>query len=590
MKRRLLLWRVYPYYLLIIVAALALTALFAAGEMRRLYINGLAEELEAHARLVVRQLKPLLADSTATSVDHECKELAGLSDTRITVIDTTGAVLGDSEKDPRTMENHGSRPEIAVAFTGATGMQTRFSNSLQITMIYVAIPIESDGRIVGVVRTSRPITNVEGAMSTLYGRIAVGGLLVAGLAMLMSFVVMRRLTRPLRELQEGARRFARGDLALKLPVPDTAEIAALAVAMNRMAAQLDARMRAVAQERNEREAILSSMAEGVLALDTNEKIASMNQAAARLLNLDALSATGRPVRDVLRSTALYDLIDDTFKSLRAEEREMSFPAVSERRLLVHGAALRDAAGERCGTVLVFNDITRLKKLESIRREFVANVSHELKTPITAIIGSVETLQSHSADSPEDTARFLDMIAKHSDRLNSLVDDLLTIARLESEAERDEIVLTRDRISDVLEAAVQACREIAAQKQVTIDCDCDDSFEADIHPTQLEQAVTNLIDNAIKYSDAGSTVAVAASEEGDEVVISVQDQGCGIESKHLPRLFERFYRVDRARSREAGGTGLGLAIVKHIVLAHKGHITVDSTPGAGSTFRIHLPRP
>ncbi|MCK4857270.1 MAG: PAS domain-containing protein [candidate division Zixibacteria bacterium] len=589
MKRRKLLWKVYPYYFIIIVISLVLTALYASHEIHRTYVDEITRTLEVRARLVDRQLRHLLLESDTTVLDRQCKELGRLSNTRITVVDADGVVLGDSDEDPQSMENHGNRPEIMRAYTGEVGVETRFSNTLQRTMMYVAVPVEENGEIVGVVRTSYAVTTVKQTLGALYGKFVVSGIIITIIATIVSLVVFRQLTRPLKELQEGAERFARGDLALKLPVPDTEEIAALAKSMNRMAAELDARIRTIVQERNERETILASMSEGILALDTHEKIVTLNRMAADFLGLHLEQAPGKLIHEVVRIADLHDFIEKCFSSHNVVEMEITLPGKTERCLQVRGTVLNDVSGNCAGVVLVFSDITRMKKLENIRRDFVANVSHELKTPITAITASVETLLDDDGDSQQNNRRFLEMIARHADRLNSLVEDLLSLARLEAESERGDVNLTRNRLTDILESSVQACREQSIHYNTTITLTCGSDLEANLNPVQLEQAVTNLIDNAIKYSDAGATVSVDASISGDEIIISVQDQGCGIEEKHLPRLFERFYQVDKARSRKAGGTGLGLAIVKHVALAHGGRVSVDSSPGVGSAFRIHIPR-
>lgn len=588
MNRRKLLWKVFPYYFVIIVISLVLTALYASREMRHMYINEIASTLEMHARLIDRQLRQLLLKSDISSLDRLCKEFGELSDTRITVVDAEGVVLGDSDEDPQTMENHGVRPEIMQAYTDQAGAATRYSNTLQMTMMYVAVPIIEKGEIVGVVRTSLPVSAIESTLGTFYYNVAITGVLIILLAAVISIVVFRRLTRPIRELQKGAEQFARGNLKLKLPIADTEEIAALAKSMNRMAEQLDTRIRTIVEQRNEREAIFSSMSEGVLALNAKEHIVALNQVAADILGVDIEESPGKSIHDVVRIAALYDFIGKAFNDPGTVETEITLPGETERCLQAHGTALKDTSGNRVGVVLVFNDITRLKKLENIRRDFVANVSHELKTPITAITGSAETLLDGALENHEDSRRFLKMIIRHSDRLNNLIEDLLSLSRLESESERGDIKLSRSRITDILESAVQACHDKSMAQKVAITCSCDSSLEADINPLQLEQAVINLIDNAVKNSSPGTTVSIDTAISNDEIVITVKDEGCGIESKHLPRLFERFYRVDKARSREAGGTGLGLAIVKHIALSHGGRVSVESTPGKGSTFHIHIP--
>jgi two-component system phosphate regulon sensor histidine kinase PhoR len=557
--------------------------------MQSIHINEITLTLENRANLIGRQLRDEILEFDLSAIDKQCKEYGRLTNTRITIVDTNGVVLGDSDKDPLNMENHGSRPEMVQAFGGHLGTAARFSNTLQLKMKYVAVPVKENSNVIAVVRTSLPVSNIEKTLNTFYLNVAISGILIIILALIVSIVVFRRLTRPLEELQLGAERFADGHLQFKLPVSDIEEIATLATSMDRMAKQLDARIRTIVEQRNEREAILSSMSEGVLALDANECIVSLNRTAAYFLDIDIESVTGKSIHGVARISDLHRLIEMTSNSNETVEMELVLPGQKERYLQAHGTVLNDTSGKRIGIVLVFNDITRLKKLENIRRDFVANVSHELKTPITAITGSAETLLDDPIDNPEDSRRFLKMIARHSERLNNLVDDLLTLARLESESDRDGIEFSRNKIADVLNSSIHVCRERGNAHNVTITCSCDSNIEVKINIRQLEQSVVNLIDNAIKYSEAGSEVTVKAEISGDEIVISVEDQGCGIESKHLPRLFERFYRVDKARSREVGGTGLGLAIVKHVAITHEGRVSVDSTPGKGSTFRIHLPK-
>ncbi|MDY7001541.1 MAG: ATP-binding protein, partial [Thermodesulfobacteriota bacterium] len=262
---------------------------------------------------------------------------------------------------------------------------------------------------------------------------------------------------------------------------------------------------------------------------------------------------------------------------------------NERFLHGHGTTLKDAKGERIGALIVLNDVTRLRKLENIRRDFVANVSHEIKTPITAIKGFVETLEHGGVEKPEDAERFLGIIKKHVDRLEALVEDILTFSRVERETEEEKAVLSEHLVRDVLQSALQACELAAKAKDIRFEMACGENMLAKMEAGLLEQALVNLLDNAVKYSGEASVVRVEAEQTGSETIIRVVDQGCGIEKRHLPRLFERFYRVDKARSREKGGTGLGLAIVKHIVQAHDGRVEVESLPGKGSTFSLHLPR-
>ncbi|MBD3258926.1 PAS domain-containing protein, partial [candidate division GN15 bacterium] len=356
----------------------------------------------------------------------------------------------------------------------------------------------------------------------------------------------------------------------------------------RMASQLQERIRTIVEQRNEQNAVLSSMIEGVVAIDSRERVINLNKAAAAMFEIDQEWARNRSIQEVMRNVDLHGFASRALNSLEPIEAEITLPGNEERYLHVHGTVLRDASGERTGGVIVMNDITRLKRLENIRRDFVANVSHELKTPITSIRGFVETLLDGAMNQPHDAWRFLKIIIKQTNRLNAIVEDLLSLSRIEKETESREIELSRYELFPILTGAVQSCEARASARKIRVTLACDRDITATVNARYLEQAVINLIDNAIKYSESNSEVRVSAEVDNGGVAVRVSDEGCGIAPEHLSRLFERFYRVDKARSREVGGTGLGLAIVKHIALAHRGQVTVDSTPGEGSTFTIHLP--
>ena len=589
MKRRKLFWHLYPYLFVIIIISLILTAIYVSHEMRNIHIDEISRTLEDRASLLAVQLRDLISDRDIVRIDSLCKEYGRLTDTRITVIDTDGNVLGDSDENPLHMENHGTRPEMVIAYEGTTGFATRFSNTLQKNMKYVAFPVKINGSIEGVNRTSLSVSGIEETLKKFYQGVAIGGLVIILLAALISFIVFRRFTNPLGELQKGAEKFANGELDYKLHPSNVNEIASLVESMNRMADELNLRIRTIVEQRNEREAIFSSMTEGILALDAKQNIVTINKAAAIFFDYNPDDVIGRPIYETLRITDLHRLVDETSPSKTTIEKEMKLPGKSEKYLQAHGTPLSDVAGNRIGIVLVFNDITKLKKLENIRRDFVANVSHELKTPLTTILGSAETLLETKIDKAEDSKRFLTMIVKHSERLNSLVDDLLTLARLESETGEDIIELSRYKLVEVLNSSITLCKSKSETYEIQLKSECDESLSANINFRQIEQAITNLIDNAIKFSQSGDSILMKAKSKDNEIIISVEDQGIGIESKHLPRLFERFYRVDSGRSRDMGGTGLGLAIVKHIALSHGGRVSVESTLHKGSIFNIHLPQ-
>ena len=587
-KKKRLLWQLYPTYIIIIVVSLLAATWFASRTLKQFYHEQSASDLKARAFILKSQILEHLSPLDAQAIDRLCKKAGGQATTRITVILPSGKVIGDSEKDPTTMDNHVDRPEVIQALSGQTGISTRYSRTLEKEMMYVAIPLKRDYQMVGLVRTSVPLTPIDEAMKSIQTKIALGGLLIAVLAAILSLVVSRRISRPIEEIRKGAECFAQGDFECRLPVSGSEELGSLSETMNQMAIELQHRINSMREQRNELEAVLSSMVEGVIALDKEERVISINQAAAQMFETNPSSAQGRSIQEVVRNSDLQNFVKNALSSTEPVERDIVLYSDGERIINGHSTVLNDAGGDRIGALIVLNDVTRLRRLENIRRDFVANVSHEIKTPITAIKGFVETLRDAAMTNGKEADRFLAIVQKHVDRLDAIIEDLLSLSRIEEDVETEEIVLEEGRIRDVLVTAIQVCQVKAGPKNIRVELSCSEDLKAKINPPLLEQAVVNLLDNAIKYSEEESEVQVEAKKVDDKILINVRDQGCGIDKKHLSRLFERFYRVDKARSRKMGGTGLGLAIVKHITQAHGGHVTVESIPERGSTFSLHLP--
>lgn len=587
MRHRTLLWQLFPSYLIIIILSIIAVTGVIVHSMKEFYLEQNARELEARAVLVRSHLFNLNFVNDAARIDSLCKQLGNQSATRITVILQSGDVIGDTDEDPTKMENHAHRPEVQEALAGRVGTATRFSHTLYETMMYVAIPVENNGQIVGVVRTAFAVTAIEHAFASIYTKILLGGALIVVLAALVSLYLSRRISAPLVRMKQAAVYFMKGDFAHRLPIGATEEIGELARTMNEMAAQLDDKVRMIVGQRNEREAILSSMVEGVVAFDNTERVISINRAAALMLDVNPQQITGKYVQESIRHIDIQRFAGKILETGMEQEDEIRIDADGPRVFQLHGAPLRDDKDQNLGAVIVLHDMTRLDRLETIRRDFVANVSHELRTPITSIKGFVETLRDGAIHRPDDATRFLDIIARQSDRLNSIINDLLALSELEQSGQR-ELRLERTPLRGLLEEAITVCESKARRRDVGLRLQCDEKLEAKANAPLLEQAIVNLIDNAIKYSEAKGSVDISGAVDGNRVVISVRDYGCGIEKMHWGRLFERFYRVDKARSRELGGTGLGLSIVKHIVLAHNGEIKVESTPGKGSTFFIYIP--
>lgn len=587
-KRKKLIWRLFPSYLLITLLSLIAVSWYATSSLRQFYIDQTQSDLEARAHLLEQQITQYLAPLKPEAVDAFCKDAGKLAATRITVILPSGVVIGDSREEPRHMDNHARRPEVAAALSGQTGTSIRRSATLQQRMMYVAIALKSGSQIDAVVRTSLPVTAVFNVLTGIRIKIAIGGLLIAIIAAGISLVISRQYSRPVEKLKQGADRFARGELEHHLAPPDSEELAALADAMNQMAQQLHNRIQTIESQRRELETVLSSMVESLFAVDRNENMISLNLAAARWFRTDARKVQGRSIQEVVRDLALLQFVTDALKYPERMERDITVHQNGEHVLNVKSSPLLDANRVRQGTLVIFNDVTQLRRLENLRRDFVANVSHEIRTPLTAIKGFVETLHTGGVDDPEESARFLGIVRRHVDRLDSIIEDLLCLSRIEQDDNAQTLQLKMQPVKEVFATAIQICRSKAEQKQIAINPMCPDGFQAKFDASLLEQAVVNLLDNAIKYSDAGSAIELQAARIEGRVHISVRDQGIGIAKKHLPRLFERFYRVDKARSRKLGGTGLGLAIVKHIAKAHGGSISVESKLGQGSIFTLELP--
>lgn len=590
MKKRpkRLLWRLYPSYLFITLFALLAVSWYSSITMKDFFLRQKVDELETRALLFKELFSSFMSFEKPYEINQFCKKIGSHSGVRITVIIPSGKVVADSVEDPDRMENHGRRPEIIRALNGNIGDAIRHSSTLQERMLYVAIPVEKEDSIVAVIRTSMSLAVIDATFEAIIYKIIGVGVLVAFLAAGISFLVSRRLSLPLERMTQGAQLFAKGELSHRLYIPKTLEMANLAVALNQMANQLDERIKSVIKHRNELEAVLSSMKEGVIAFDLEERILRINQVAAAMFDKDPWEMENRSIQEVIRNSELQKFTKNALKNGDGLECDIVFYQDKERILNVHSTSLLDAKEECIGILVVLNNVTRLRRLENMRQDFVANVSHEIKTPLTAILGFVETLLQDSDKIPENTRRFLSIIDRHVHRLVTIIEDLLKLSRIERDSELKEIALVNAPVEDVIRTAIQMLEGKAEEKKIRVDFKCEDSLSADMDSLLIEQALVNLLDNAIKYSTPGGTIEVNAAKKYDDVQISIRDHGMGIGEEHRPRLFERFYRVDKARSRKLGGTGLGLAIVKHIIQAHNGKVTVDSNLGKGSTFTLHLP--
>lgn len=589
MKKKHLVWHLFPAFWVITFIFLIAITIYFIDILEKFYIEQNELHLQEKAYLIRNQIDEAVFDLNNVSGDSLCNKLSEGVDSRITLIDSQGRVAGDSREESALMENHTNRPEIASALKGQSGLAIRYSQTVKFDMMYAAVPVLRDNKIVGVIRVSMPLGEIHNVLQSIYLNIALGGLAIVILIVVAGIITGKRISRPLENMRQIAAQYAHGDFSRRTPDHGALEIGGLAEAMNQMAFQLDNKIHDISRQRNEQQAVLSSMIEGVLAVDLNEKIINLNQSAKKMLAIEDNSVIGRYVVEVIRNTKLQEFIRKAIEKKQPIEEEITPSGLEKRYWQAHGAALRDAAGSLIGAVIVLNDITRLRLLENVRRDFVANVSHELKTPITSIKGFVETLKDGAMNNPEIADRFLGIIVNQTNRLNAIIEDLLNLSRLELQEEKNEIDLQEYSVKDPLVQAIQTCEPKSQSAEIKISLECNDELTAMMNPDLLVQAVVNLIDNAIKYSPKGGAVLVEALPVNDEIRINVIDQGIGIAREHLPRIFERFYRIEKERGGESGGTGLGLAIVKHIALAHHGRVEVDSVLGKGSKFSLYIPR-
>ena len=586
MKKQTLIARLFSSYVLLALAAVLLMLIFASAAIESFYFEESINNLQARA-ILISEIFAKTRDMQTDRLDSLCKDLGHEIGTRITVIDQKGIVLADSDEDPAVMDLHGDRPEVVQAMETGEGVSRRSSYTLEEEHLYYARKATwSDAEII--LRVSYPTVALNTALSKIEYNFAWSGLSIILLIALVNWYLSRQIIKPIKVMETGAQRFARGKLKLKVPVSNISELGNLADSLNIMADQIFERIRTITQQKNEQIAILSSMTEGVIAVDPDSRILSMNRAAESMFGIRMNQVTGRHFYEVIRHIELIDLVNRTLENKASQETRIEVFEPAERLLNVVGSRMPRKKGALGGAVIVFTDLTRIQKLEGVRREFVANVSHELKTPITSIQGYVETLQEGALKDPEHAEKFLNIIAKHARRLGQIVDDLLELSRIEEMEEGLDPSFKLQSFAELIESSVQNYQTAARERSITFKREIDTDIKLPLNAKLMSHALANLIDNAIKYSESGTEITLRCKRQESQVVLELCDQGPGIDRNHLDRIFERFYRVDKGRSRDVGGTGLGLSIVKHIVRIHGAKIEVESALGEGSTFRIIFP--
>ena len=587
--RRNLFWKLALTFLALLLSVLLAVDFLAERALRNSYERDAYQQLAAISRIDPLQSAHLAQFPPVTLEDAQAlrnwvKE-AARSGVRVSVITTTGEVIADSQVEVSSMENHADRPEVRQALLSGTGRATRESVSQKRPMLYYAVREDLPGSAPAVVRFSLPIEGANEALAHFRRVLWLWSLLILAVAGGVSMLVSRRFTGRIERLREFSRRVAEGDFR-PLSADGTGDtLEALGHSLNQTASRLDRTIHTLTEERNLSSAILGSMVEGVAVVSGAERLVFANPGFAEILGLDVPPVSGSALLEVVRQTELIEAVRRVLGGEPRVESEIVTGTLRQHFFAATVAAVR--AGETSGAVLVLHDITELRKLERIRRDFVANVSHEFRTPLTAIQGFAETLLGGAVDDPQNRDRFLGIILEHARRLARLTEDLLKLSQMD--ADRLELELRRASVSQLIESCYETARHRASEKELSLFLDVPPRLpDVLVDPRRVQEVLQNLLDNAIQYTLPEGKITLSAEAAGDEVIFTVSDTGIGIPKVDQPRIFERFYRVDAARSREAGGTGLGLAIAKHLVEVHDGRLWVESEVGVGSSFHFSVP--
>ncbi|MDO8587262.1 MAG: ATP-binding protein [Armatimonadota bacterium] len=586
-------WRLTLTYLAIAAVSIAAIGSYLLNWTEKYYTDSVRKQLRADSVLLVR----IVSDDMGKGVDPDrldrlAKTLGRTLNLRITIVNLPGVVLADSDYDPRLMENHRNRPEIRRALAAGFGTSVRASRTLHTTMLYDAAAVPNAIAPRAVVRVAMPLLGLAGLLDRIRNVFLVAMGLTLVLVALISLRVTGQIVAPISEMTAMARRIAGGEFSRRLRVrkgPED-EVFVLMGALNEMAERIEHLVLQLSREKSKVETVLRKTDDGIVVLDDHGQIQSVNPAAEMLFGFAESELVGKSVMEGLLHTELSQLAARTLSSGETGSLDVTVTSPKERLLSAHCAPITgssDPDARPDGVALTLHDLTELKRISRVRRDFVANVSHELRTPLSTLRAMAETVALRFEDNTEAAAEFSTKIVGEVQRLTAIVDELLELAEIE-EGKRG-LNTRRIRVVELVERAVNACAADAARKQIGLDVSVDEDLELEVDPDAICQVVVNLVQNGINYTDTGGKVTISAQKSEGPALISVADTGIGISKADRERIFERFYRVDKARSRETGGTGLGLSIAKHLVELHGGSLSVESEPGKGSVFTISLPR-
>jgi two-component system phosphate regulon sensor histidine kinase PhoR len=552
--------------------------MFMRNEIKEVLTSKIETELFSYAQLIDL--------SSPRKTSNQLEQVAKISNSRVTLIDAQGKVFADSEKDIANLENHFNRPEVQEARLRGTGKSVRFSNSLGIDMLYVAVTIKDGARTTGYVRLARPLHDVQNEIDKVYQYILLSLFIVAIISLMIALFFSYRLAAPIRSMEKFTERLRQGKQVGTIILDTADETKKLADNINFLVEELKSKIRIANEEKSKLMTAFTSMNEGVLITNEQDLIEFISPVLSNMLAIQYGDVNGKTLMEAFRSVDLQKAFLE-FKETRVNvSREITMGTVEPIILSVSISTVHGHPDEE-KTMIVFHDVTRLKKLEQIRVDFVANVTHEIKTPLTAIIGYLDTIKDGAINNIEETKRFIDIILKHAERLNRLVEDLLTISNIEMK----ETKLNFESVSlnAALTNVISLVEAKAKFKNITIQNDVReniDQIKAD--KDKLTQIFVNVLDNAVKFTPESGNIVIKTDEAGAYTVVSISDTGIGVPKDEIQRLGERFYRVDRSRSRDLGGTGLGLSIVKHLMLAHEGRIEIESQLGRGTKVSLFFP--
>lgn len=587
-------------FILLIGSSVLVAGLFMAKMLRDSHIDALKANMQRELKVILVSLNWKETGTEAEQIQYftdQANRLKSSADARVTYIREDGKVLGDSDHDVDTMENHLTRKEVIEARnTGVVGSDTRYSTTVQRNMLYVVVPVKSDGSgsIKGYVRLAMSLEEVEASIRQVWYAVLLGLLTVFIIAGLISYRVAYGITRPIEMITRVAQQITNMNYKARVHVRKKDEIGQLGQAINRMADSLHLQMNRILEDENRLKSVLENMISGVMMIDRDGKIVLLNRSGEDILGFSAQELLGKKFDEAKQQFEFTQLIQECIDLKEHIRDEMIFYYPSERILEINLSPISHTEDEWAGILIVLHDITAVRRLERMRSEFVANVSHELKTPIAAVKGFAETLLAGALNDKETAKSFLQIIFDESERLNRLIGDILELSKIESK----RIPLQFSPIS--LHSFVNNCLHVvqaeAKKKSIELEMQVDETMYIEADEDRLRQILINLLSNGINYTPEGGKVKVKVDQlagdgdrpEDERIRLTISDTGIGIPKKDLPRIFERFYRVDKARSRSSGGTGLGLSIVKHLVELHKGTIRVESEVGMGSKFIIELP--